>query len=103
MDAPPQFDPAMMRAPAPATGVMFVPWHIVLLKHPGVVPAGAGLAGFRSEFAPFAWHLKHSGAFPWSVCTCVGSDRLVLTHGLSGCGAFVWHDLHDGVIPTGLS
>jgi hypothetical protein len=30
------------------------PWHSVLLKHPGAVPAGAGgLGGAIGEFAPF--------------------------------------------------
>ena len=84
---------------------MFLPWHIVLLKHPGAVPAGAGLAGFMPEFAPPAWHLKHSGAFPASVNTWFGCATVVppVQRALSGCGAFVWHDLHDGVIPTGLS
>lgn len=80
---------------------MFVVWHSVPLKHPGSVPTGAGVDGFMSELFPFAWHFAHSAAFAWFVYTWFGSPATLLTHGLSGCGALVWHDVHDGVTPIG--
>ena len=45
-----------------------VPWHSVLLKHPGAVPAGAGgLGAAIGEFAPFRWQYAHTVAFPVPV------------------------------------
>ena len=44
------------------------PWHSVLLKHPGAVPAGAGgLGGAIGEFVPSRWQKAHTGAFPSAV------------------------------------
>ena len=44
------------------------PWHSVLLKHPGAVPAGAGgLGGGIGESTPFRWQKAHTGAFPVAV------------------------------------
>ena len=49
-------------------GAPAAPWHSVLLKHPGAVPAGAGgLGGAIGEFAPFRWQYAHTAAFPVSV------------------------------------
>jgi uncharacterized membrane protein YagU involved in acid resistance len=74
---------------------MLVPWQSVLLKQPGAVPAGGTVSGFRLEFAPAVWHFAHSGAFALAVSTWFDFSSVVLTQGLSGCGAFVWQLLHE--------
>jgi hypothetical protein len=49
-------------------GAPGTPWHRVLLKHPGGVPAGAGgEGGAIGEFAPPVWQKAHTEAFPGSV------------------------------------
>jgi hypothetical protein len=50
-----------------------VPWHSVLLKQPGAVPAGAGVAGCPAGlFAePAVWHRAQTAAFAASVVVCV--------------------------------
>lgn len=80
---------------------MLVPWHRVLLKQPGAVPAGAAVAGFSVLFAPFVWHFAHSGAL--LIAVKVWFDELIVGpfHGLFGCGALVWHFVHDGAVPIG--
>jgi len=69
------------------------PWHSVLLKHPGGVPAGAGVAGwFAGLFAdPGKWHCAQTGAFAVSVFACVYTPPC---HGLGACGAVVWQVKH---------
>jgi hypothetical protein len=70
------------------------------LKHPGGVPAGAGVAGwFAGLFGdPGKWHCAHTGAFaafvvPWSY---PDAPR----HSLGGCGAFTpWQGKHDTFAP----
>jgi hypothetical protein len=44
-------------------------WHKVLLKHPGSVPAGAGVGGWSGGLFgdPGKWHCAHTGAFAVSV------------------------------------
>jgi hypothetical protein len=63
------------------------PWHSVLLKHPGAVPAGAGVDGGCGGFvlAPLAWQLTQTTAFTGSVFVCVLSVP-VARQGLRGCG-----------------
>jgi hypothetical protein len=62
------------------------PWHSVLLKHPGAVPAGAGVAGwFGGLFGePGKWHCAQTGAFEPFVSVCVTADP---RQGPAGCGA----------------
>jgi hypothetical protein len=70
-------------------GVPPAPWHRVLLKHPGDVPAGAGVAGwFAGLFGdPGKWHCAQTGAFAVFVSVCVyGEPR----HGLGACGVRGW-------------
>ena len=45
------------------------PWHSVLLKHPGAVPAGAGVGGWPAGLLgdPGKWHCWQTGAFAGSV------------------------------------
>jgi hypothetical protein len=81
---------------------MCVPWHKVLLKQPGAVPAGAGVSGSLVEFAPLVWHFAHSGALLIAVNVWFDTAALGPFHGFAGCGAVVWHFLHDGAIPIGL-
>lgn len=68
------------------------PWHSVLLKHPGAVPAGAGgLGGGIGEFAPAVWQKAHTGAFP--VAVVVWTYASPASH-CDACGEFVialWH------------
>ena len=80
---------------------MLVPWHRVLLKQPGAVPAGGVEEGFLVEFAPLLWHFAHSAALLIAVNVWFDVDAVAPFHGLSGCGALVWHFLHDGVTPIG--
>ena len=68
---------------------------MVLLKQPGAVPLGAGGVGVTDELAPFAWHLKHSGAFWKLTKVWLGSVSEVLIQGLLGCGALVWQALQE--------
>jgi hypothetical protein len=73
------------QAPPTACGTGGIPWHKVLLKQPGEVPAGAGgLGGATGEFAPFAWQKTHTEAFPSAadVWTYVSPVRHC-----DGCGA----------------
>ena len=72
---------------------------MVALKQPGAVPAGAGVAGFSTELAPLAWHLKHSGALATLVFTWLGVARVAPSQGRSGCGALVWQLLQEVVRP----
>jgi hypothetical protein len=71
----------------------------VLLKHPGAVPAGAGVAGwFAGLFVdPGKWHSTHTEAFPAStVSVWVYTEPAELRHGLGACGALTpWHVKHD--------
>lgn len=62
------------------------PWHSVLLKHPGGVPAAAGVAGwFAGLFGdPGKWHFEQTGAFEGSVLVWVNVDP---RQGAAGCGA----------------
>ena len=62
-----------------------VPWHRVLLKHPGGVPAGAGgLGGAIGEFEPAVWQKAQTEALPSSVD--VWTYWAPVNHG-DGCGA----------------
>ena len=65
----------------------------MLLKHPGAVPAGAGVAGwFAGLFGESRkWHFAQTGAFAVSVVVWVYGDPC---HGLRGCGETTpdpWH------------
>jgi hypothetical protein len=71
-----------------------VPWHSVLLKHPGAVPAGAGVAGwFGGLFGdPGKWHCAQTGAFAVFVSTWVYVE--IPRQGAGGCGERTpapWH------------
>jgi hypothetical protein len=68
-----------------------VPWQSVLLKHPGAVPAAAGVVGVSDELRPPAWQRAQTGALPGSVLLWVLAAP---TQGAAGCGAFTlppWH------------
>ena len=71
------------------------PWQSVLLKHPGAVPAGAGVAGwFAGLFGdPGKWHCAHTVAFPAStVVVWVYGEPAKARQGLGACGALTpWH------------
>ena len=74
-------------------GAPTAPWQRVLLKHPGAVPAGAGVGGwFAGLFGdPGKWHRAHTGAFAGSVFVWVyGAPR----HGTGGCGGLPWQLAH---------
>ena len=90
-----RFQVCLFQAPAG----MPMPWQRVLLKQPGVVPAGGVTRGLMCEFAPAVWHLAHSGAFPRSVFTWLVTLVLLAIQGLSGCGAFVWQLLQETAGP----
>jgi hypothetical protein len=75
------------------------PWHMVLLKQPGIVPGGAGVVGFRVELAPLAWHLTHSGALAASVMVWLGAEADVPTQGRLGCGDLVWQAMQETAGP----
>jgi hypothetical protein len=67
----------------------------VLLKHPGAVPTGAGVAGsgwFGGLFVdPGKWHFAQTGAFVLSVFVWVNGEP---RHGLRACGEATsapWH------------
>jgi hypothetical protein len=66
-----------------------VAWHSVLLKHPGGVPAAAGVAGwFAGLFGdPGKWHCAQTGAFAGSVVVWVYAVPAEARHGLGACGA----------------
>ena len=70
-----------------------MPWHSVLLKHPGGVPAGAGADGwFCGLFDdPGKWHCAQTGAFESFVSVWVYAGP---RHGLGACGAVVWQVKH---------
>ena len=59
----------------------------MLLKHPGGVPAGAGVNGwFAGLFGePGKWHAAQTGAFDGSVSVCVRAGAGPRQGG-SGCG-----------------
>lgn len=64
--------------PPTGCGTAEAPWHRVLLKHPGGVPAGAGGDGGPiGEFAPSKWHWAHTEAFSSAVLvwTYVSPER----------------------------
>lgn len=68
-------------------------WQSVLLKQPGVVPAGAGVTGTMEEFAPLAWHWAQMGALPWFVFVWVYVPPL---QGARAWGAFTpWQEKQD--------
>ncbi len=54
-----------------------LPWHIVLLKQPGAVPAGAGAAGWFGGFKadPGKWHWAQTTALEGSVVLCVRASE----------------------------
>jgi hypothetical protein len=54
-------------------GAAAVPWHSVLLKHPGGVPAGAGVAGWFAGLLgdPEKWHCAQTDAFDSLTDVCV--------------------------------
>jgi hypothetical protein len=70
-------------------GAPTAPWHSVLLKHPGGVPAGAGVAGWPAGLFgdPGKWHCAQTGAFAGSVVVWVYVVPAEPRHGLGGCGA----------------
>jgi hypothetical protein len=75
------------------------PWHSVLLKHPGGVPAAAGVAGwFAGLFGdPGKWHCAQTGAFDVFVSACVYVGP---RQGFAGCGAIAtWQRKHDSFDP----
>ncbi|PJB30843.1 MAG: hypothetical protein CO109_13150 [Deltaproteobacteria bacterium CG_4_9_14_3_um_filter_65_9] len=61
----------------------------MLLKHPGAVPAGAGVAGwFAGLFGdPWKWHFAQIGAFAGSVFVWENVAPAEARHGLGACGA----------------
>jgi hypothetical protein len=80
-------------------GTVDSPWHNVLLKHPGAVPAGAGVAGwFGGLFGDSGkWHCAQTGAFESFVSTWVYVGP---RHGCAGCGALTpWQEKHDTRAP----
>jgi hypothetical protein len=82
-----------------AWGAAVVPWHSVLLKHPGGVPAAAGVAGwFAGLFGdPGKWHCAQTGALDVFVSACVYVGP---RQGCAGCGAFAtWQRKQDSFDP----
>ena len=80
-------------------GTGLFPWQSALLKHPGVVPAGAGVAGwFAGLFGdPGKWHCAQTGAFEVFVSTCVYVGP---RQGAAECGAPTpWHVKHGDSDP----
>ena len=80
-------------------GAPAAPWHSVLLKHPGAVPAGAGVGGwFAGLFAdPGKWHRAQTGAFEAFVVVWVNVGP---RQGAAGCGALrPWQGKHDTCDP----
>ncbi len=71
-----------------AWGAWASPWHRVLLKQPGAVPAEAGVAGWFAGLTeePLKWHWAQTGALEGSVLAWF--ERAVC-QGLPGCGALV--------------
>ncbi len=65
------------------------PWHRVLLKQPGAVPAGAGIGGNPAGLFcdPEKWHPAQTSAFAVSVLVCVKAVAPGMRQGLRGCGA----------------
>jgi hypothetical protein len=75
------------------------PWHSVLLKHPGGVPAAAGVAGWFAGLTGDSgkWHCTQTGAFSSFALMWVYAGP---NQGRAGCGAFApWqgrkHDFCD--------
>ena len=76
-----------------------MPWHSVLLKHPGGVPAGAGVAGwFAGLFVdPGKWHCAQTVAFEVFVSVWVTVEP---RQGRAGCGALTtWQEEHGVCAP----
>jgi hypothetical protein len=67
-------------------GALETPWHRVLLKQPGKVPAGAGVDGCPAGLLgdPGKWHRTQIEAFPALVVVCV---LAVPRHGFGEWGA----------------
>jgi hypothetical protein len=70
----------------------------VLLKHPGAVPAGAGVAGWPAGLFedPGKWHCAQTGAFAVFVVVCVYVGP---RQGAFGCGAGGWQVKQDTCAP----
>jgi len=71
----------------------------VLLKHPGAVPDGAGVAGwFAGLFGePGKWHCAQTGAFEVFVSVWVSVEP---RQGRAGCGALTtWQEEHGVCAP----
>ena len=77
-------------------GVVAAPWHRVLLKHPGGVPAGAGVDGCPAGLFedPRKWHAAQTGALAVLVLSWLVPPAV--RHGLAGCGAFTtWQEAQE--------
>jgi hypothetical protein len=72
-------------------GVVSAPWHRVLLKHPGGVPAGAGVAGSGCPAGLFGdpgkWHAAQTGALATFVLSWLVPPAV--RHGAAGWGALI--------------
>ena len=84
-----------------AWGAAMEPWQRVLLKQPGAVPAGAGLAGWPAGLAdaPGKWHWAQTGALEASVVAWF--EPAALCQGLAGWGAATpWQLVQALLVPS---